>query len=131
MLGGRGQGVGVSRLHFGVVRSEKSGVLTSCPEDGPVDVSHLAIAVGIDCRVVFDAPVWAACEPEATDDELLTMIGRDKLAKQVLARLSKQLERYMDGRVAFRCALPTGRLALEAVAIGDELDPALQVQLQS
>lgn len=128
MLGGKGQESGVSRLHFGVVRSEKSGVLTSCPEDGPVDVSHLAQAVGIDCRVVFDAAVWAACEPADTDEARLTMIGRDKLAKQVLKRLAGQLERYRDGRVAFRCTVPSGRLALEAVAIGDELEPALQVQ---
>lgn len=119
----------MERLSFGVVRGEQAGVLTSCPEDGPIDVTHHATAVGIDCRVVFEPAVWAACAPATAEEPRLAMIARDRHAKLMLERLARSLERYRDGRVGFRCPLPGGRTGLEAIAVGDELDPALMVRL--
>jgi hypothetical protein len=116
----------LGRIGFG-----RSGLLTVAGDvDHPVEVTRIAIEVGINCRVTFSPEVWVACNPaDPHADELLNAAYRNQHARLILVSLARSLRKMQNGQLLFRSNGPRRPMMLVAIVQGDEVTPELMVML--
>lgn len=117
--------------HLGRISFGRSGLLTVAGDvDHPVEVTRIAIEVGINCRVTFAPEVWAGCNPaDLHADELLDAAHRNQHARLILVSLARSLRKMQNGQLLFRSNGPRRPLMLVAIAQGDDAAPEVLVTM--
>ena len=117
--------------HAGRIGFGRSGLLTVAGDvDSPVEVTRIAVEVGINCQVHFAPEVWAACSPASPySDELFNATHRNQHARLILVSLARSLHKMQNGQLLFRSNGPRRPLMLVAIAQGDEVHPEILVSL--